>query len=431
MPTPDSNAPRMRRARLTGGLALAVCGMVLFTLAQDKACASDAPPLAQDQRAALERAQQHHDEQLARRRAKAESLRQAQFKDPFLRDAPAVAQDQRAALERAQQHHDEQLARRRAKAESLRQAQFKDPFLRDAPAVARARVEHPEYAHALLKSKIRKEEARFERMMRAVQPSTLAQQRAKQRKKLETKVVRAPFGDEESGSVLDLRSHAAQAVDARQPKRAPRRVVAQGEGARAGDAPRPVVLWRNKPVATTSGAEAVRMVLRSIAYLHGRGDPWCQQARTFAGAVGQGHASASFDQVWRGTLGLGYRTLPMVAEGNLRARIDQAIDDTSLDTATLDSALIALPRPMRFADLPQRDRIVAVVARSEPGGATTSRYVVAAKLQPDDAEYSVLTAKWGPEGTMGLSTKRLRTMKEPRLVMDQVEYVIYRPRALY
>ena len=195
------------------------------------------------------------------------------------------------------------------------------------------------------------------------------------------------------------------------------------------DALDPVVSWNGMPLTTTSSVSAIQLVLRCIEQTPQGPAERAQQARLMRREISSGLSRAdSFGWLWTGLFGFNYRPMQIIGY-DLKAAIERSIDDPSLDTERVESALIKLPRPMRFADLPHPDRIVAVVARSESANADGPRYVVIARLDPDRHSWRRLRLVQTENGSMRVGHRLLGREAEGNLVMNQVEYVIYGPQA--
>ena len=255
--------------------------------------------------------------------------------------------------------------------------------------------------------------------------SAVADLRAEQRPGMKQAIARDRHAGEESASVRDLRAHAAQKHKARPLSLPPlrEREPAVDLGRVAKVAQLPVAHWRGELIKTCASGDAVRLLLHFIKGYDDAGAERYDHAGALLEEPLVFAQQASFDAVWQGELGLGYRPLQVFGR-DVRGAIEQAIDDPTLDTSQVDSALIALPRPMRMADLPQPERIAAVIARSTADDDAEPRYVMIARLHPADADFTILHIKKIEDGS-----RRLQLMPgvdESALRVDRVEYVMYR-----
>ena len=202
----------------------------------------------------------------------------------------------------------------------------------------------------------------------------------------------------------------------------------------AGDAATPVVVrWGGRALDTVSGTDAVTVILRLIGKYSARDSMRLQEVRQYYRAFEQRHAPLSFDQAWHDTLHLGYRPLPLDG-GDVRAAIEASIADMNFKETKLGELVIKLPHPMRFADLPQHERIVAVVAQSSLRGPQPElvkqlfkrRYAVVGRKSPGDTHFARLSTRLSDDGPLRVVYRTLPSEVSSRVEMDRVEYVIYR-----
>ena len=437
-----SSSPRKRRVPLVAGMALA-----LFVLALDDACAGGAhgkprqiTPLPSNQLSLLD-------------------FSSLGFSDPrdILRVPPTRLlkhPDRQDAAVLAGQLDAELLGQRHAQAAHARKLERRDPYQTGAWKLERLEqsehqarvaleqlVEQAKQAHQRamqetqrkpkpkLKSILKQAKPTHEQAVHATQPEPkrLAVQNAAQRRDPAGKINRGRFASEERGHLSDLHDNRGTGRELRPRSLAPLKPMAAHLGAGYRDpGVQAVAQWKGTPLETASSLEAVRMAMLHIKYFNGSHDARQTEAQSTINAYIPARDDASFDDIWHNTLGLTYRPL-QVHNGDVRAAIEQSIDDPSLDTAQVGSALIALPKPMRFADLPQPERIAMVIARSEPDGVSTPRYAVIGRPEPDNVNYRMAYPRWHDDGAMSMTIERLSKVGKTTLTMDRVVYVIYRP----
>ncbi len=415
MPTPESPLSRRRRAPLAGALALALFALSLGDAFAGSKFSRQRPPTPP--RGGQQSLHDFSDVREAPRAPRARSVKHS--------NAPQTIR--LGAIELARQLDEAQLERRRAQAKSLRRAARREGLQVDPRSLEP--LEHPPHTRAVVKKTVKTTNKVHAQARLEPRPEPRAVQAAIQRRDPRSKIDRGRFASEERGNLSELRADSRPQREVRSHSFAPRHgAKVRFAAAHRERVEQTVAQWQGSPIATASSLETVRMTMCFIKNFNGDDDPRRQQAQAFQNAYIPAEDGASFDRIWRNSLGLNYRPL-QVFDGNVRAAIEQAIDDASLDTALLDSALIALPQPMRFGDLPQPERIAMVIARSAPDGASTPRYAVIGRAKPHYVDFSMAYPLWEADGQMRMVIEKLSKAGEATVTMDQVEYVIYRPRA--
>ena len=415
MPTPESPLSRRRRAPLAGALALALFALSLGDAFAGSKFSRQRPPTPP--RGGQQSLHDFSDVREAPRAPRARSVKHS--------NAPQTIR--LGAIELARQLDEAQLERRRAQAKSLRRAARREGLQVDPRSLEP--LEHPPHTRAVVKKTVKTTNKVHAQARLEPRPEPRAVQAAIQRRDPRSKIDRGRFASEERGNLSELRADSRPQHEVRSHSFAPRHgAKVRFAAAHRERVEQTVAQWQGAPIATASSLETVRMTMCFIKNFNGDDDPRRQQAQAFQNAYIPAEDGASFDRIWRNSLGLNYRPL-QVFDGNVRAAIEQAIDDASLDTALLDSALIALPQPMRFGDLPQPERIAMVIARSAPDGASTPRYAVIGRAKPHYVDFSMAYPLWEADGQMRMVIEKLSEAGEATVTMDQVEYVIYRPRA--
>ena len=436
-----SSSPRKRRVPLVAGMALA-----LFVLALDDACAGGAQgrprqitPLPGNQLSLLDFSSLDFSDPRDILRVPPTRV----LKHPDRQDAAVLAWQLDAKL-MAQRHAREAGERKRERRDPYQTGAWKLEWLEQsehARVTMEQLVEQAKQAHQRamqetqrtpkpkLKSILKQAKPIHEQAVHATQPEPkrLAVQSAAQRRDPQGKINRGRFASEERGNLSDLHDNRGTGRELRPRSLAPLKPMAAHLGAGYRDpGVQAVAQWEGTPLETASSLEAVRMAMLHIKYFNGSHDARQTEAQSTINAYIPARDGASFDDIWRNTLGLTYRPLQAPC-GDVRAAIEQSIDDPSLDNSQVGSALIALPRPMRFADLPQRERIAMVIARSEPDGVSAPRYAVIGRPEPDNVNFRVACPRWHDDGAMSMTIERLSKVSKTTLTMDRVVYVIYRP----
>ena len=416
MPNPESPLSRRRRVPLAGALALA-----LFALSLGDAFAGGKSSRQRPPTPPRGGQQSLHD---------FSNLREAPHESRALSvghaNAPQTIRLKAAELAR-QLEEVQKEQQQRAHAKSLRRAERSE---RSRAGQRRLEaLEQATHTRAVVKKTVKTANKVHAQALLESRPVPRAVQVATQRRDPRSKIDRGRFASEERGNLSELRADSRPQHEVRSHSFAPRHgAKVRFAAAHRERVEQTVAQWQGAPIATASSLETVRMTMCFIKNFNGNDDPRRQQAQAFQNAYIPAEDGASFDRIWRNSLGLNYRPL-QVFGGNVRAAIEQAIDDASLDTALLDSALIALPQPMRFGDLPQPERIAMVIARSAPDGASTPRYAVIGRAKPHYVDFSMAYPLWEADGQMRMVIEKLSEAGEATVTMDQVEYVIYRPRA--
>ena len=199
---------------------------------------------------------------------------------------------------------------------------------------------------------------------------------------------------------------------------------------------RVVVKWNGEELTPMSGPHAVIAVLRVIERYSAPDSARLNEAREYGCFQQSRLVPHPFDELWSRQLKLGYRPL-QADDGDVVAAIETSIGDIDFEKTDVNNLLVKLPHPMRFADLPHRDRIVAVVAesplRDSPSATEALReafkhhYVVLARVHRDDGRFSVLRTVPGHEAEpMKVRFTQLHPEEDSSIKMDRVGYVIYR-----
>ena len=413
MPSPESPLSRRRCAPLAGALALA-----LFALSLGDAFAGSKPTRPRPPTPLRNGQQSVHDFSNLR-----EAPREARARS--VKHANAPQNIRLGAIELARQLEAVQEERLRAHAKSLRRAERRERS-RAGPRRLEA-LEQATHTPAVVKKTVKTTNKVQAQALPVPKPVPHAVQIDTQRQEPQRKIKRVRFASEARGKLSDLHADSRPQREVRLRSLAP--LQGAGAGFAAADQERvepSVAQWRGTPMKTASSLEAVRMALFYIKYFNGDDDPRSSRAQTIRAGYIFAQEGGSFDDIWHNSLGLDYRPL-QVSDGDVRAAIEQTIDDVSLDTAEPASALIALPQPMRFADLPQPERIAMVIARSAPDGASTPRYAVIGRTKPRHVHLRMAYPRWEADGQMSVEVEKLSKVSEATLTMDQVEYVIYRP----
>ncbi|OIQ84879.1 hypothetical protein GALL_332860 [mine drainage metagenome] len=407
MPSPESPLSRRRCAPLAGALALA-----LFALSLGDAFAGG---MSSKQRSPTPRCGgQSSSNDFSNLREAPHESRARPVK--YVNGPQNIC---RGAIE------DVQTEQQRAHAKSLRRAERSERS-RAGPRRLEA-LEQATHTRAVVKKTVKTANKVDAEGLLEPRPVPHAVQIDTQRRDPQRKIKRVRFASEERGKLSDLHADSRPQREVRSHSLAP----LQGAGARLAAADRErvepsVAQWQGTPMKTASSLEAVRMALSYIKHFNGDDDARSSQAQAIRAGYIFAQEGGSFDDIWRNSLRLDYRPL-QVSDGDVRAAIEQTIDDASLDTAEPGSALIALPQPMRFADLPQPERIAMVIARSAPEGASTPRYAAIGRAKPHHVHLRMAYPSWGADGQMSVQMEKLSKVSEATLTMDQVEYVIYRP----
>ena len=199
----------------------------------------------------------------------------------------------------------------------------------------------------------------------------------------------------------------------------------------------PVALWNGQAMPTMSSLRAVQMTLFVLRRCNGTADPRVPHARQLFKEFMEFKehlatpVQGSFHDIWGDVLELDYRELEFEEGSDISEVIEQAIDNASLDTKRVGSALMALPNPIRFADLPQPERIALVIARSTPDNASEPRYAIAGRVRHTHTDTRLRMLYLDPKenGELDMKAASRYEVGAPPVEMSHVEFVVYRTQA--